>query len=325
MTQAGKISVFISYARKDGSELALRLRRDLEKKGSLVWLDKVCISGGASWTEEIERGIDKSQVVLAVLTRGSYVSDICRAEQLRSLRKGKKVIPLLATPDADHPLHLETKNYRDFTRQEDYSERFDELLQDMQTGKDTVVLKEHYRQTYVTAPPLPRNYVERPEALVNLRNALITEDAGPSTALTALLGMGGIGKTILAQALGRDEVVQQAFPDGIAWTTVGKEAAHDLVSRMQEVRRALGDEPGDKEAEKRNSTVSPATGTCCGRRLRWSLWMTSGRRGIWSRFSPNLPGRGFFSPPAMPPSPRRSGQRNIRRICVPVTYLLASF
>jgi hypothetical protein len=119
----------------------------------------------------------------------------------------------------------------------------------MQTGKDTVILKEHYRQTYVTVPPLPRNCVERPEALVNLRNALITEDAGHSIALTTLLGMGGIGKTILAQALGRDEVVQQAFPDGIVWTTVGKEAAHDLVSRMQEVRRALGDEPRDKEEE----------------------------------------------------------------------------
>jgi hypothetical protein len=208
------------------------------------------LCGGASWTEEIERGIDESQVVLALLTRGSYVSDICRAEQLRSLRKGKKVIPLLARPDADRPLHLETKNYRDFTRREDYGARFHELLQDMQTGKDTVVLKEHYRQTrYDTVPPLPRNYVERPEALVNLRNALITEDAGPSIALTALLGMGGIGKTILAQALSRDEVVQQAFPDGIVWTTVGKEAAHDLVSRMQEVRRALGDEPGVNEGE----------------------------------------------------------------------------
>jgi hypothetical protein len=32
-----------------------------------------------------------------------------------------------------------------------------------------------------------------------------------------LHGMGGIGKTVLAQALCHDEVVQQAFPDGIIW------------------------------------------------------------------------------------------------------------
>jgi deoxyadenosine/deoxycytidine kinase len=33
--------------------------------------------------------------------------------------------------------------------------------------------------------------------------------------LTALEGMGGIGKTVLAQALFKDEVVRQAFPDGL--------------------------------------------------------------------------------------------------------------
>jgi hypothetical protein len=45
------------------------------------------------------------------------------------------------------------------------------------------------------------------------------------------------------------QVTQQAFPNGIAWTTVGKEATHDLVSRMQEVRPALGDGPNANETE----------------------------------------------------------------------------
>jgi hypothetical protein len=61
--------------------------------------------------------------------------------------------------------------------------------------------------------------------------------------------MGGIGKTILAQTLSRDEVVQQAFPDGIAWTTVGKDVSPNLTARMQEVRRALGDKPASDETE----------------------------------------------------------------------------
>jgi hypothetical protein len=54
--------------------------------------------------------------------------------------------------------------------------------------------------------------------------------------------MGGIGKTMLAQALCQDEVVQQAFPDGIIWITVGKESAFDLVTRMREVGKALNDD-----------------------------------------------------------------------------------
>ena len=54
--------------------------------------------------------------------------------------------------------------------------------------------------------------------------------------------MGGIGKTVLATALCRDPVVQRAFPDGIAWITVGSEWDGDFVTRMREVARALGDD-----------------------------------------------------------------------------------
>ena len=39
-----------------------------------------------------------------------------------------------------------------------------------------------------------------------------------------------------------DEAMPQAFPDGVIWTTIGKEPTFDLIIRMQEVRRALGDE-----------------------------------------------------------------------------------
>ena len=238
MASGKRTKVFISYARKDGAELAQRLQRVLAKEGFDAWLDTQQIGGGATWTTEIEENIDKSQVVLALLTPGSYVSEICRAEQLRSLRKGKLVIPLLAQRDSDIPLHLEPKNYRDFTGARPYTAQLKSLLADIRGGKGGVRLKEEYRATYVTAPPLPRNYVERPEALLRLRNTLITDGGGPSIALTALEGMGGIGKTVLAQALCRDDVVQQAFPDGVVWVTAGKESAYDLVTRLREVGKA---------------------------------------------------------------------------------------
>ena len=111
------------------------------------------------------------------------------------------------------------------------------------------MLPEKFRTTLVTAPPLPRNYLPRPEALERLRDAVITDEPGPSVALTALNGMGGIGKTVLAQALSQDEAVQHAFPDGIVWTTVGKEPVDNLVTRLQVVRQALGDVPAANETE----------------------------------------------------------------------------
>jgi NB-ARC domain len=110
-------------------------------------------------------------------------------------------------------------------------------------------LKPEFRATYVTAPPLPRKFIPRPEVLESLRNRVIADDPGPSIALTALHGMGGIGKTILAQAVSHDPIVQQAFPDGIVWTTVGKDISGNLTARIQEVRRALGEQPDPDESD----------------------------------------------------------------------------
>jgi len=98
------LKVFISYARKDGAALAQRLQADLGATGFDAWLDTQRIAGGAIWTREIEQALDACQVALALLTPGSYVSEICRAEQLRALRKGKRVIPLLAQSASDIPL-----------------------------------------------------------------------------------------------------------------------------------------------------------------------------------------------------------------------------
>jgi len=241
------LSIFISYARKDGSQLALRLQKDLTAAGFDVWLDTQRLHGGESWTVEIEEAIDRAQVVLALLTPGSYLSQICRAEQLRSLRKDKCVIPLLAAPGSDIPLYLEPKNWRK------YPEQWRDLLGDIER-RYGAVLPERYRQTpatYITAPPTVANYIHRPEAIRALRDTLFGSDEHRAIALTAVEGMGGIGKTVLAQALFKDEVVRQAFPDGLVWITVGRESTHDWTARLREVTRVLGG-PSDE-------TVAPDT------------------------------------------------------------------
>jgi hypothetical protein len=134
MEPSDAIKIFLSYARKDGSELARRLHDDLKARGFSPWLDKHRIAGGASWTDDIEQVLDAAAFFLAVMTRGSYESEICRAEQLRALRKGKLVIPLLGQPDSDIvPLYLETRNYRDLAA--NYAAAFSELLEDIANGR----------------------------------------------------------------------------------------------------------------------------------------------------------------------------------------------
>jgi hypothetical protein len=227
MPRPAHARVFISYARKDAAQLAQRIQQDLSTEGFDAWLDTRRITGGASWTLEIEQALDRCQVALALLTPGSYASEICRAEQLRALRKGKRVIPLLAQPGADIPLHLESKNYRDFTSASSYAPSFQKLLADIR-GRAAVKLKEAYRVTrltYVTAPARVANYLERPAALRALRDVFFAEDSRHPIALTALVGMGGLGKTVLAKALIEDEVIQLSRTESCGSPPVGNPRA----------------------------------------------------------------------------------------------------
>src|SRR3954447_24394202 len=85
--------VFLSYARKDGTDTAQHLGDVLRGAGCEVWLDTERIRGGASWSKEIEVALIGCEVLVAVLTPAAYVSEICRAEQIWALDEGKLVIP----------------------------------------------------------------------------------------------------------------------------------------------------------------------------------------------------------------------------------------
>jgi hypothetical protein len=62
--------IFISYARRDGAKLAVRLQQDLAASGFDAWLDRQRLKAGAVWTAEIEREIDRRPVTVALLTPG---------------------------------------------------------------------------------------------------------------------------------------------------------------------------------------------------------------------------------------------------------------
>ena len=239
MAQLQGSKLFVSYAHQDGAALAGRLHQDLRVQGWDVWLDTARLTGGGSWTAEIESALDGSEIVIALLSRGSYLSDTCRAEQLRSLRKNKCVIPILVERDADRPIHLESKQCLDFSVDAEYEAHFSTLLVAIQS-RTGAVLQDRFQHTYSTVPPLPPNYVERSTELHALRSAVLRDGASRRVALTALKGMAGIGKTVLAQALCLDEVVQAAFPDGIVWVPVGKDP-RDLAALLREVAKAIGD------------------------------------------------------------------------------------
>jgi hypothetical protein len=91
-------------------------------------------------------------------------------------------------------------------------------------------------------PPLPPGYLAR-EELAGLVAALSEAGSGAvgltgDTQELGLHGQGGIGKTVLACALARDDQVRARFPDGVWWVTVGEQA--DIVAAQLDLLSRLG-------------------------------------------------------------------------------------
>jgi len=103
----------------------------------------------------------------------------------------------------------------------------------------TPTAEQRAADSWRTVPPLPPNFVDREDMVAALRTALIDNQAGASMPLLAVSGMGGMGKTVLAQMLCRDAKVQETFCDGVVWITMGKESTKDDLTRLRQVGKAL--------------------------------------------------------------------------------------
>ena len=63
-----KRRIFLSYGRLDASDLAAKLKADLESAGYEVWQDTNMIRAGKSWEQEILEGLKTTDLMIAVLS-----------------------------------------------------------------------------------------------------------------------------------------------------------------------------------------------------------------------------------------------------------------
>ena len=111
------------------------------------------------------------------------------------------------------------------------------------------------------APPLPSYFVDRPEFRNAIKDYVLSrvgqaepdlwQTASQSNTLvvSAIYGLGGIGKSILAAAIAHDREIHAQFPDGILWITLGQQP--DILPLLSSWIQALGDydyQPINKEA-----------------------------------------------------------------------------
>ncbi len=106
-------SVFISYSSKD-SEFAIQVVRFLMSARITVWFDKNRMKGGTFWDESLATAIEKSDVVLLILTEDSVQSNNVKKEISWAEKHNKTIIPL-RLKECELPFHINPLDYIDFS------------------------------------------------------------------------------------------------------------------------------------------------------------------------------------------------------------------
>ncbi|MEH1838428.1 MAG: NB-ARC domain-containing protein, partial [Nostoc sp.] len=93
------------------------------------------------------------------------------------------------------------------------------------TQDEGVATVPQIKLTLFQAPPLPTYFVERPEYSDDLKPRLLNGSSSDSRTLviTAIHGLGSVGKSTLAAALAHNAEIQSRFCDGILWATLGQQ------------------------------------------------------------------------------------------------------
>ncbi len=109
-----RIRVFISYSRKDTS-FADRLDVSLKTRGFDTWVDRRKLEGGQDFQDAIQGAIERSQVVVVILSPDAVASRNVKLEYRYALNTlGLVVIPVLYKPVEKVPFDLNDIQWVDF-------------------------------------------------------------------------------------------------------------------------------------------------------------------------------------------------------------------
>jgi len=95
MVQSDRSDVFISYRRKD-VDFAKQMDQALKDTGREVWVDWEDIPPGVEgFADEIQRGIDGADAMVAILSPNYLESEYCLMELDYAIRHNKRVVPII--------------------------------------------------------------------------------------------------------------------------------------------------------------------------------------------------------------------------------------
>jgi hypothetical protein len=104
-SQVSTNQIFISYARRDAEEVAIEIADRLGKIGFDIWLDTHLEPGTNIWSKEVQQAIQRSTLVLAILSPAVHDSEWVKIEWLYAKGKKKTIIPIYAL-ETNEPFEL---------------------------------------------------------------------------------------------------------------------------------------------------------------------------------------------------------------------------
>jgi len=173
-------SVFISYARKDGSEHAERLQRDLEARGHRVWRDVRDIDHSIAFMVDLQRAIDAhAYLVLLVSADVLRPNSFVHNETAYADNHGKTIL-VARIEDVEPPLNVYARTWINFFS--GYDHAFQRLCQALE-GREIATDR---------TSPLPaadpfHDYVKRLHDIAShdLNESILTKDVIPLTTIAS--------------------------------------------------------------------------------------------------------------------------------------------
>ncbi len=229
--------VFVSYASADRKKHVEPLVERLKEAGYSVWFDRESIEGGDDWKREIDHGLRRCVAVVAVLTPRSVDPDKhpwAHYEQTEALRLLAPVIPLIME-DCTYPPHFAEENLHYITLTDPNDDAAFEKL------KEAIEKKIKRRGKWLTdqSPNVTRTFIGREAELRAVYKML--HGGGETLAITAVQGIGGIGKTMLAEELARR--LAPRYPGGLIFETRSPQPPDPQDVLRKWAGWALGKEP----------------------------------------------------------------------------------
>ena len=120
--------IFISYSRRDEA-FARRLAGALSDAGADVWMDVENIPAGENWSNAIQQGLNKADLMLVILSPDSMESRNVEAEWQYFMDSGRPIIPVRWRECKVH-FQLNRLQYVDFY-QRDFHTAFSELVAEL--------------------------------------------------------------------------------------------------------------------------------------------------------------------------------------------------